>query len=734
MGRARTRCRYAHTLFNLGSMGGLPDGELLGLFAARRDEAGELAFALLVERHGPMVLRVCRSILRDEHDAQDAVQATFLVLVRRGGTVRNRGSIGSWLHGVALRVAACARVSAGRRWVRERRAALARVELSDETSELGLAEALHEELDRLPERHRAVIVLCYLEGLACEAAASRLRVPVGTVKSRLARGRERLRAQLIRRGFAPSTALFAPAGWLDGASQTIPPRVVESIARTAVGIAAGDQASAGAVSAWIASVAGRVLLAMSLRSLARVAGVVLLLGAASIGFAAFAQKTSADRPRAQAAGKKEAPRDPAPARVRPESVIDDALRAADQIPIPWAKAHALADIATVQAKLGQAEPSRATFRRAAEMIEGNRDNKASLHTAQLAWLAKAQATAGDRAGARATIGKIIDLAQKLDDERDRSRALDNAARWQAQGGNPEGAIALLDAIKEAPASMRAYTLSEIGGAQSAAGDLPGARATMARALAEAERAEKEPGANNHDAQRALDAMRLAQVRGMAPFARAQAKAGDVEGARATLARARVIADRVHADWRPAPLAELARARVIPDRVRADWRPAPLAEIAMAYRVAGDEKKADEALKEALAIAMGFPDAGQRIEQLARIAIIQAESGDRKSGRETYDQALRFASQNPPMPGSLAYQCLSGAKARVGDWSGAREFALGQTDWFLRAMHAEGACFEQAKAGEARDALVWAEGQTDPINRARALLGVVRGMMEQPPKG
>ncbi len=519
MGRARTKCRYAHTLFNVGSMSGLTDGELLGLFAKRRDEAGELAFALLVDRHGPMVLRVCRSILRDEHDAQDAVQATFLVLVRRGGTVRNRGSIGSWLHGVALRVASCARVSAGRRWARERRASLARVEQSHDTREPELAEALHEELDRLPQRHRAVIVLCYLEGLACEAAASRLRVPVGTVKSRLARGRERLRAQLMRRGFAPASGLFSPAGLLDGASQAIPPRFAESIARTAVGIAAGDEASIGAVSAWIAAVAGRVLLAMSLRSFARVAGVVLTLAAASIGFAAFAQKTSADRPKAQAAGKKETARDPAPARVRPESVIDDALRAADQIPIPWAKAYALADIATVQAKLGQAEPSRATIRRAAEIIEENRDDKPSLHTAQLAWLAKAQATAGDRAGARVTIGKIIESAQKLDDVRERGRALDNAARWQAQGGNPEGAIALLDAIKEGPASMRAYTMSELGGAQATGGDLPGARATMARALAEADRAENEPGANDHDAQRSLDAMRLAQVRGMAPFAR-----------------------------------------------------------------------------------------------------------------------------------------------------------------------------------------------------------------------
>ncbi len=459
-------------------------------------------------------------------------------------------------------------------------------------SESGLTEALHEELERLPERHRAAIVLCYLEGLPCDTAASRLGVPVGTVKSRLARGRERLRDQLIRRGFAPSAGLFSPAGWLDGPSPGLPAGAVESIARTAVAFAAGDEASLGAVSSWIAYIAKRVLFSMSLRALARAAGVVLTVVVASIGLTAFAQRTSADRATTQAAGRNEASREPAPARVEPESVIKQALRAADEIPVPWTKAYALADIGAIQAKFGQAEPARATFRRAAEIIEGNRGNQ-SLHTTQLAWLAKAQAAGGDRAGARATIVKIIESAGLIGDAANRDRAIDNAARWQAQAGNPEGALALHEAIKDAPAWMRAFTLSEIGGAQAGAGDLAGARATMARALTAAERAENEPGANNHDAIRALDAMRLAHVRGIAPFARAEAKTGDVKEARATLARARIVAARV----------------------RDQWRPAPLAEIAMAYRVAGDAKAADEALKSAVAIAMGFAEPGQRIEQL-----------------------------------------------------------------------------------------------------------------------
>ena len=108
-GRVRRSPGRPRHLFNLGTIGGLTDAELLGRFADCRDEVAELAFAALVERHGPMVLRVCRSILRNEHDAQDAFQATFLILVRRAASVRKRESVASWLHGVALRVSACAR-------------------------------------------------------------------------------------------------------------------------------------------------------------------------------------------------------------------------------------------------------------------------------------------------------------------------------------------------------------------------------------------------------------------------------------------------------------------------------------------------------------------------------------------------------------------------------------------------------------------------------------------------
>jgi RNA polymerase sigma factor (sigma-70 family) len=702
--------RYARTLFSVGTLGSLSDGELLWLFISSRNDAAEPAFAVLVARHGPMVLRVCQSILGNEHDAQDALQSTFLVLVRRCRTVRNAGSLGSWLHGVALRVAGCARASTARRRMHERRAALGvSAEFVQTGNEPDFAHVLHDEVDRLPPRYREAIVLCYLEGLACETAALRLGLPVGTVKSRLWRGRERLRDQLIRRGVAPSGAILAKPG-----TPVLPirllPKAVESIARSAMGFAAGEAASAGAISAWVASITGKALFLMTLDKLARFAAVALVLAATMIGIAAFAQRVSREPPQAKAPGAaagKKAAHDDGVTPVRAEPVIEKALQATEQIKIPWMRAYAFADIAAAQARLGQAEQSRATFRRAAEIIEGQPD-KVSLQLTKLAWLAKAQAIAGDRAGTRVTIAKIIEVAARFDDPTERRQGLDTAVRWQAEGGNAEGALELQRAIKDEPASTLAYNLSVIAAPQARAGDLKGARVTMARADAEAERAEKEPPEKGRGPVHGLDPLRLAQVRGMAPYALAEAEAGDVDRARATLARARIIAERIGDDRRPEPLAQ----------------------IAMAYRGAGDEKTADEVLKSALLIAQGLPNPWQRIEQFSRVAIVQADHGDRRAARETLDQAIWIAGQAPPGDSSLAGQCLSGARARAGDWQGGRLSALGQSDVFLQSIHVEGVCFEQARGGEAADALAWAVGRADPLLRAHALLGVVRGIIDQ----
>jgi RNA polymerase sigma factor (sigma-70 family) len=165
------------------------DRALVDAFVRRRDEA---AFTAMVRRHGPMVLAVCGRVVRDPATAEDAFQATFLVLARRAGSVRKRDSLGSWLHGVALRVARRAQARQGREARRQR--PLGDEDGADRATEPGdpqVRAVVAQELDGLPEPYRAPLVLCYLEGLSVEQAARRLGWTAGTVRGRLWRGRKR---------------------------------------------------------------------------------------------------------------------------------------------------------------------------------------------------------------------------------------------------------------------------------------------------------------------------------------------------------------------------------------------------------------------------------------------------------------------------------------------------------------------------------------------------------------
>src|SRR5262245_45742624 len=208
--------RQMQTLLVAGSFSGLTDRELLERFLERRDEVAELAFAVLVERHGPMVLGVCLRIVGDPHDADDAFQATFLVLARRARSIRVDGSLGRWLFGVATRVATRARSDEMRRRTRERSGVdrIDRARTHTGTSQVARADiraSIAREIAGLPDRFQAPVLLCDLEGASCEEAARRLGWPVGTVKSRLSRARARLRDRLTRRGLTPADlSILAP--------------------------------------------------------------------------------------------------------------------------------------------------------------------------------------------------------------------------------------------------------------------------------------------------------------------------------------------------------------------------------------------------------------------------------------------------------------------------------------------------------------------------------------------
>ena len=233
--------RQIQRLFSEGSSTGLSDTQLLAGFAARRDEA---AFAALVARHGPMVLAVCRGILRDQHDAEDAFQATFLVLARKAGSAWAEGQLGGWLHKVAYRIAVRASADAARRRAVERRAAEeAAVEYTRDALEDDLRPALHEEVARLPAKLRLPVVLCYLEGLTHAQAAVALRCGEATLRRRLAGARERLRLRLARRGFEPSAAALGGA-LAKEAGAAVPPVCAEATVRAAIRVAAGEAAAA----------------------------------------------------------------------------------------------------------------------------------------------------------------------------------------------------------------------------------------------------------------------------------------------------------------------------------------------------------------------------------------------------------------------------------------------------------------------------------------------------------
>jgi RNA polymerase sigma factor (sigma-70 family) len=262
--------RHLETLFREGSIGTLTDGELLQRFASLRGDAAEAAFAVLVERHAPMVLATCRRLLGEVHDAEDAAQAAFLVLARKARTIRNGQAIGGWLHSVAVRIASKAKVAAARRRKHEQRG----VEISDrrgaapELSER--YDELHQQVERLPDRLRLPIVLCYLEGLTHAEAARHLGWPVGTVESRLARGRERLKERLTARG----ASVLIPLLGSPAVPELTPPAAwIAATARAATRFAAWETVAVASANA--ASMARGIIGSMAVHRAVVAAGCVL---------------------------------------------------------------------------------------------------------------------------------------------------------------------------------------------------------------------------------------------------------------------------------------------------------------------------------------------------------------------------------------------------------------------------------------------------------------------------
>ncbi len=261
-GRWSVVLRHLGRAFDGGTVAGLGEGQLLDRFLVDRDED---AFEGLIARHGPMVLGVCRSILADPDDVEDAFQATFLVLVRRARGLKDRDALAPWLFGVARKVARRARADGSRRRARERPERGAdRIAIGPEDFDLRERRGLvRDEVARLPDAERSAVVLCFLEGLTHEEAAARLGWPIGTVKGRLARAKGRLADRLGRRGVAMAIpALLALLA--DDASAHVPAHLIRSSCLAATRLATGRTLAAGVASTRALALTEGVLRTMTL--------------------------------------------------------------------------------------------------------------------------------------------------------------------------------------------------------------------------------------------------------------------------------------------------------------------------------------------------------------------------------------------------------------------------------------------------------------------------------------
>jgi RNA polymerase sigma factor (sigma-70 family) len=274
---------------------GRTDGRLLASFIEQKDEA---AFGALVRRHGRMVFGVCRRVLRNHHDAEDAFQVTFLVLARKASSVKPRDKVANWLHGVALRTALKAKAMTAKRRRREKQVAgMPEPKPARQDQGRDLQPLLDQELNGLPENYRLPILICDLGGKTIKEAARQLGWPQGTLASRLARGRKLLAKRLVNRGVVFSAGPLAAVVLQDVASAGVPTSLLSSTVKAVTVIAAGQATIAGAVPARVAALTEGVMKSMLLTKLrihATTLGAVLVI--LSLGGGLVSHRRAAAQP------------------------------------------------------------------------------------------------------------------------------------------------------------------------------------------------------------------------------------------------------------------------------------------------------------------------------------------------------------------------------------------------------------------------------------------------------